>query len=243
MTAKTDFTASDNPTASNAAASSSPNAESPSALSTSNQTKPRFAIFIATAAGLGYFPKAPGTLGSLGGFIVFAIPACLWFGPEVPYMLANGSVGDFSYVNLPADYFDHFVWAYIVLFLLVSVVGVWAAHCAAEFWRQKDPGRVVIDEVSGQFLTMLLGSGVPIWWRIPGLRYATLAPGFTLMRSALNWKYLLLGFILFRVFDIWKPFPARQAESLPGGWGIMADDWIAGIYAAIGLWLARAAGL
>jgi phosphatidylglycerophosphatase A len=89
---------------------------------------------------------------------------------------------------------------------------------------------------------MLLGSGVPVWWRVLEIRYATLAPGFLIMRSALNWKYLLLGFILFRVFDIWKPFPARQAESLPGGWGIMGDDWIAGVYAAIGLWIARAAG-
>jgi phosphatidylglycerophosphatase A len=60
---------------------------------------------------------------------------------------------------------------------------------------------------------------------------------------ALNWKYLLLGFILFRSFDIWKPFPVRQAESLPGGWGIMADDWLAAIYAAAGLWVARALGL
>jgi phosphatidylglycerophosphatase A len=83
----------------------------------------------------------------------------------------------------------------------------------------KDPQFVVVDEVSGQLLTYLLA----------------LAPA--------NWKYLLLGFILFRVFDIWKPFPARQAESLPGGWGIMADDWVAGIYAAIGMWIARAAGL
>ena len=54
-----------------------------------------------------------------------------------------------------------------------------------------------------------------------------------LVDAALNWKYFLLGLILFRVFDIWKPFPARQAESLPGGWGIMADDWLAGVYAAI----------
>jgi phosphatidylglycerophosphatase A len=59
----------------------------------------------------------------------------------------------------------------------------------------------------------------------------------------LNWKYLLLGFILFRVFDIWKPFPVRQAEKLPGGWGIMADDWVAAIYAALGLWVARYLGL
>ncbi len=61
--------------------------------------------------------------------------------------------------------------------------------------------------------------------------------------GAVRWKYLLLGFILFRLFDIWKPFPVRQAESLPGGWGIMADDWVAAVYAGIGLWIARAAGL
>jgi phosphatidylglycerophosphatase A len=157
-------------------------------------------------------------------------------------MLTNAPIGDFS-INVPEGYFNPFAWAYVILLVLVSAVGVWAAELAARFWRQKDPGRVVIDEVSGQFLTMLLGCGVPVWFKVPELRYATVAPGFIMMRSALNWKYLLLGFILFRVFDIWKPSPARQAESLPGGWGIMADDWIAGVYAAIGLWLARAAGL
>jgi phosphatidylglycerophosphatase A len=65
----------------------------------------------------------------------------------------------------------------------------------------------------------------------------------TLGSGLLNWKYLLTGFILFRVFDIWKPFPARQAESLPSGWGIMADDWIAGVFAALVLWLAQRFGL
>jgi phosphatidylglycerophosphatase A len=58
-----------------------------------------------------------------------------------------------------------------------------------------------------------------------------------------GWKYLLAGFILFRVFDIWKPWPVRQAEKLPGGWGIMADDWVAGVYAALGLSLLRWLGL
>ena len=48
----------------------------------------------------------------------------------------------------------------------------------------------------------------------------------------------MAGFILFRLFDIWKPFPIRHLEKLPGGWGIMADDWLAGIYAAILLRLA-----
>ena len=103
--------------------------------------------------------------------------------------------------------------------LVLALVGVWSSDRTAKSTGIKDPQFVVIDEVSGQFLTYLLA----------------LSPA--------NWKYLLLGFILFRVFDIWKPFPARQAESLPGGWGIMADDWIAGIYAAGGLWIARAFGL
>jgi phosphatidylglycerophosphatase A len=104
--------------------------------------------------------------------------------------------------------------------ILVSLVGVFVASRVAEYLNYKDPQIVVIDEVAGQLIAYIgLGAVAP------------------------NWKYLLLGFILFRVFDIWKPFPARQAESLPGGLGIMADDWIAGIYAAIGLWALRAFGL
>lgn len=101
----------------------------------------------------------------------------------------------------------------------LAAVGVWSADRVAKFTGKKDPQFVVIDEVSGQHLSYALA----------------LAP--------LNWKYLLLGFILFRAFDIWKPFPARQAESLPGGLGIMADDWAAGLYAALGLWLARHLGM
>jgi phosphatidylglycerophosphatase A len=120
---------------------------------------------------------------------------------------------------------------------------VWAADRAAKFWREKDPQRVVIDEVSGQHLTLLLGLAIPVWWRPTATISYDYPLGFVSLHSVLSWKYLLLGLILFRVFDIWKPFPARQAESLPGGWGIMADDWVAGIYAAIGLWIARAAGL
>jgi phosphatidylglycerophosphatase A len=103
--------------------------------------------------------------------------------------------------------------------VLVAGTGVMAAEIVSTKTGIKDPQFVVIDETSGQMLT------------------------YSLAFAPLNWKYLLLGFILFRLFDIWKPFPARQAESLPGGWGIMADDWVAGIYAALGLWIARAAGL
>ncbi len=114
-----------------------------------------------------------------------------------------------------------FTPAYVqyVIVVLVAILGVYVADRAAKHAGKKDPQFVVIDEVSGQMLVYF-------------------SP-FTV----LNWKSWLLGFILFRVFDIWKPFPARQAESLPGGLGIMADDWIAGVYAALGLWIARAAGL
>jgi len=234
MTKETDRSAADQ----EAPSASAPTSAAPARI----QRKPRLALFIATAAGLGYLPKAPGTWGSLAGLAFAIVPSCLYFGSDTPHLATPGNVGEFS-VNVPPGYFNKFVWEYIFLFVFVSVIGVWAADRAAEFWRQRDPCRVVIDEVSGQLLTLLLGCGIPLWWKVPNLRYATLAPGFIIMRSVLNWKYLLLGFILFRVFDIWKPFPARQAESLPGGWGIMADDWIAAIYAGLGLWLARAYGL
>lgn len=107
----------------------------------------------------------------------------------------------------------------IIVGLALALGGVLVADRVAKYSAKKDPQFVVIDEVSGQFFTYL----------------------FALVPA--NWKYLLLGFILFRVFDIWKPFPVRQAESLRGGWGIMADDWMAAVYAAIGIWIARAMGL
>ena len=122
-----------------------------------------------------------------------------------------------SYFPSPAASSTMAVTAAVAIAL--AGTGVWAADRSAHFAARKDPQFVVIDEVSGQHLTYALA----------------LAP--------LNWKYLLLGFILFRAFDIWKPFPARQAEFLPGGLGIMADDWIAGAYAALGLWFARRVGM
>ena len=103
----------------------------------------------------------------------------------------------------------------------------------AAYAQVEDPQYVVIDEVSGQQLTYFLGL-TPLffhWHEINNPDFVGFGTIFIL--NLLNWKCLVLGFILFRAFDIWKPFPARQLEHLPGGWGIMADDWIAGIYAAI----------
>src|SRR5579864_6254988 len=183
--------------------------------------KPRLSLFFATAGGVGYLPKAPGTWGSLVGVALYWL---LW------WILSRFGAGAVGLVTSSGES-RAAIWiaekaALIRLFeipllfgVAVALFGVWVSNHVATWDRSKDPQFIVIDEVSGQLFTFLFA----------------LAP--------LNWKYLLLGFILFRVFDIWKPFPARQAESLPGGWGIMADDWIAAVYAAIGIWIARGLGL
>ena len=88
--------------------------------------------------------------------------------------------------------------------LLVTLLGFWSAGAGEEHFGEKDPGAVVIDEVAGQMITLLL-----------------LAP---------TWQVVVIGFLLFRLLDIIKPFPARRLEKLPGGSGIMADDLMAGLY-------------
>jgi phosphatidylglycerophosphatase A len=97
----------------------------------------------------------------------------------------------------------------ISLFLafLATAIGIPAATIIARESGRKDPQNVVIDEVAGQWLTL-----------------AAAAP---------DWKHALVGLGLFRLFDITKPWPARQLEHLPEGWGIMFDDLAAGVYGAI----------
>ena len=100
-------------------------------------------------------------------------------------------------------------WCTTLLFAattLIFFLGVWSAAKSEKFFGETDPGHVVIDEVAGQMTAFLLSPHA-------------------------SWKFLLLGFGLFRLFDITKPFPAGRAERLPGGWGIMVDDIIAGVYA------------
>ena len=190
----------------------------PGAPSTENHSaperKPRLALFIATAGGLGYLPKAPGTLGSLAGAALY------WAIFKICEAGIQSAAHSGAEVLPPPAALSFAFQCFLAPLLLI--LGVWASGIVEKYSKVTDPQFVVIDEVSGQQLALLLGS---TW------------------ATALNWKYLIVGFLLFRLFDIWKPTPARQAESLPGGWGIMADDWVAGIYAGIGLWLARAAGL
>jgi phosphatidylglycerophosphatase A len=199
--------------------------------------KPRFPIFLATAGGLGYLPKAPGTWGSVGGVFITLVPFIFC----ATLSISAGAAGLMA-IHIDDHNIQPYLVMQIVLGLMIAALGVWSAGRAARFWREDDPQKVVIDEVSGQHLAIVLGCALPIGRALlPAWRSSVW--GYLAHDATLNWKYLLLGFILFRAFDIWKPFPARQAESLPGGLGIMADDWAAGIYAALGLWIARAAGL
>ena len=89
--------------------------------------------------------------------------------------------------------------------VVLGALGIAAATKAERFFGRKDPGQVVIDEVVGQMLTLAVWPDAP-------------------------WPWLLAGFLIFRAFDVLKPYPARRMENAPGGWGIMLDDVVAGVY-------------
>ena len=189
-------------------------------------TKPRFSLFVATAAGLGYLPKAPGTWGSLGGVAMYWL---LTRHSSLYLSIVAGTEHSIGITHIP---FPLRLCLTAIICICVALIGVWTADRTAKFSGQKDPQFVVIDEVAGQHLTLLLPL-IPI--ALPNLHSHMDLSTFAIFSalSLVNWKYLLFGFLFFRVFDIWKPFPLRRLEHLSGGWGIMADDWMAGVYAAI----------
>lgn len=140
----------------------------------------RLAVFIATAGYCGYFPIAPGTVGSAAGLVVYLL---VWWAQSPPLEVA--------------------------LIALIFAAGTWAATHAERFFGGIDPGPVVIDEVLGMLVTLAF---------IPA-----------------GWSAALTGFVLFRVFDVIKPYPANRLEKFHGGFGIMADDAMAGVYANLSL--------
>ena len=103
----------------------------------------------------------------------------------------------------------------IVATAAVTAVGLWASGRVERMVGRKDPGVIVIDEVAGMMVSVLF-----------------------LPRT---WPVLLTAFFLFRLFDVWKPFPARQSQVITGGVGVMIDDLIAGAYALAVVAAARVA--
>ena len=111
--------------------------------------------------------------------------------------------------GLNAAFIESFRAAFILFFLIgLFLIGVWAATRTVKLTGIKDPRIVVVDEMVGQFITFLFVPASIGWWIIP------------------------VGFFAFRLFDIWKLFPADKLEFLPDGLGVMADDIMAGFYAA-----------
>jgi phosphatidylglycerophosphatase A len=96
----------------------------------------------------------------------------------------------------------------LLAIVLVTLAGVWAASRTERILQRKDPGLAVIDEVAGQMIALMSSAlYVHTWWSI------------------------ISAFVLFRLFDIWKPYPLRRLENMKSGWGVMMDDVGAGIYA------------
>lgn len=140
----------------------------------------RLAVFLATAGYTGYFPIAPGTVGSAVGLAVYAVVR--W--SQSPLVEVVAIVGLF-------------------------VAGVWAGTVAERYFGGIDPGPIVLDEVVGMLVTLAF---IPV-----------------------SWSGALTGFVLFRIFDVIKPFPAARFEKLHGGLGVMADDAMAAVYAHVSL--------
>ncbi len=147
----------------------------------------RLAIFVATGAGAGFMPKAPGTAGAIEGVLLYLAMESLRAGAYYPH---------------------------VIIFFLIA--GTWAAHRVETVWGH-DSQRIVVDEIAGQMLAFSMAAG----------------------HYHLGAGYVAAGFVLFRLFDITKPFPLRRMERLPGGFGVMMDDVGAGIYALIGMILIR----
>ena len=147
------------------------------------------AFLIGTWFGCGYAPIAPGTAGSLAALIIaIVLHFALHLAPAAER------------------------WTLLALTLILLAPGIWAAGVVEKETHTTDPHIVVVDEVIGQWIT-LLGA------------------------STFNWKIWLVALLVFRLLDVWKPPPARQFESFPGGWGIVADDVMSGVYGALAIFL------
>lgn len=114
---------------------------------------------------------------------------------------------DFGFLNGPPQ--AHIFALLAVGLLILSLFSILAAGRAIKLLGNSDPSEVVVDEVLGQLIT------------------------FAFVPFGIGWPLILAGFLLFRLFDIWKPYPINNLQNLPGGLGVCADDIVAGVYAGV----------
>lgn len=153
-----------------------------------------------TTFGVGFIPLAPGTWGSAVGVLIYLLFARIGIDSSA-YFLSNGWLD--AQITAWLHVFN------LTVFLLFCLVGIWASGRATRVFRDKDPQKVVVDEVIGQLIVFLF---VPF---------------------DISWKLVFAGFLLFRVFDIWKPYPIDSLQNLPAGIGVCADDIVAGVYGGV----------
>jgi phosphatidylglycerophosphatase A len=169
---------------------------------------PRDYFALAVATcGVGYMPLAPGTFGAALGVGLYLLVR------DVTIRIVMSRVPSYPLTYEAAESLR--VCLMLLIAFGVTFLGIWAAKRAETLLGRKDPGAVVIDEVAGQLIAFL----------------------FIPLEVKLRWWMIFAGFLLFRLFDIWKPYPIRRLEALESGLGIMADDVLAGFYAAAALTL------
>ena len=118
----------------------------------------------------------------------------------------------------------HSLWFFAAGTIAGVALSVWLCDVAEKALGQKDPGSVVLDEIAALPVCFLAWVGILLWKTGGSL------PPFTYFFSAQNWPFTLGIFVACRFFDIAKPWPVRQSQSLPGGWGITIDDVLAAVY-------------
>ncbi len=175
---------------------------------------PKWAWAVATGLGSGCLRPAPGTWGSLAAVAAWCLLSRLLATPFAAWVQANRGV----------PYLGYRIYGAELLFLAAPLAMAWLAVRAADLvvaeTGAKDPGYIVADEWAGMWITLW-----PVRWEIAQNLHRLWAPG--------GWRWLpalLVPFLAFRLLDIWKPWPVRQIQVLPGGHGVVADDVVAGLY-------------
>lgn len=213
------------------------------------------ARWIAVAGGLGYAPIAPGTFGSVLGVLLFVAAArvagLVGVGPfaSVPMAPAPSGASDVATVAVTAGTEGGLVLgsvvaaSYLAAVVLILLIGVWSSGVSERVFGRKDDGRIVIDEVVGQLIALMpllfLGGigGAPLTGLGTGLGTASgeAQAWQAMIPSSFSFFFwVVTGFVLFRLFDIAKPGAVRWAERrFEGGLGVMMDDVVAGVHAAI----------